>query len=105
MKSTILWALGALNVLLVVALINKYVPEQKATAQAARPSDYLMVPGELTGIPNGVIFIIDTNNGQLSAMSYDDNTNNLNPMPRIDLGQVFKAGAGIGNGGKPPKAR
>jgi hypothetical protein len=105
MKSVMLWALGALNVLLAVVLINKFLPEQKAMAQVGRPSDYLMVPGEINGVTTGVVFIVDTTKGELSAMSYDDTTNQLNPMPKIDLTQVFKAGQGIGNGGKPPKLR
>jgi hypothetical protein len=99
MKSAVLWALGALNVILAAILINKYLPEQAAHAQAGRPSDYIMVPGQLNGIPNGVVFMIDTSQGYLSAMSYDDTQNQLSPMPKIDLNQVFRAGGGVNAGG------
>lgn len=105
MKSVMLWALAALNVLLVVVLVNKFIPEQKAMAQVGRPSDYLMVPGEVNGVNTGVVFIIDTSKGELSAMSYDDASNTMNPMPKIDLAQVFTAGTGIGNANKGPKPR
>ena len=105
MKSVMLWALGALNVLLAVVLVNKFIPEQKAMAQVGRPSDYQMVPGEFNGVSTGLVFIIDTSKGELSAMTYDDTTNAILVFPKIDLTQVFKAGQGIGNGGKAPKPR
>ncbi|MDB5320371.1 MAG: hypothetical protein JWN40_2002 [Phycisphaerales bacterium] len=98
MKSAILWALGALNVLLAIVLINKFVPEQRAVAQVGRPSDYIMVPAQINGISGGVVIIVDTSKGELSAMSYNDAQNLLEPMPKIDLNQVFKVGGGIGPG-------
>ena len=104
MKSAVFWGLLALNVLLVAVLWNKYSPENQARAQA-RPSDYLTVPGVLTGVPTGVVFIVDTSRGELSAMTYDDTRDALIPMPKIDLGQVFKAGAGVGPGNKGVKPR
>lgn len=98
MKSAILWALGALNVLLAIVLINKFVPEQRAVAQVGRPSDYIMVPAQINGISGGVVIMVDTSKGELSAMSYNDAQNVLEPMPKIDLNQVFKVGGGIGPG-------
>ena|SRR5688572_801339 len=98
MKSTVLWALAALNVLLVAILVNKYLPDNAAYAQA-RPSEYLMVPGQVTGVSTGVIFIVDTSKGELSAMTFDDTRDNFKPLPRISLEQVFRAGAGVGAGG------
>lgn len=99
MKSAALWGLGALNVVLAIVLINRFTPENRAYGQA-RPSDYLMVPGQLQGVPTGVVFMVDTTKGELSAMSYDDTSGRLDPMPKIDLAAVFKAGAGVGQGGK-----
>src|SRR4051812_43404984 len=98
MKSAVLWGLGALNVLLAVIVINRFIPEQRAHAQGGRPSDYLMVPGQINGISTGVVFMVDTDKGELSAMTYDDTKNAISPMPKIDLNQVFKAGGGIGAG-------
>jgi hypothetical protein len=104
MKSAVLWGLGALNVVLAVLLINHLLPSNEARAQGgARPSDYIMVPGQLQGIPTGVVFILDTSKGELSAMSYDDVNNTLSPMPKINLEQVFKAGASAAGG--PNKVR
>ena len=107
MKSTLLWGLGALNVILAIVLINKYLPDQRAVAQVARPSDYIMVPAQITGFSSGVVIMVDTSKGELSAMTYNDTQNALEPMPKIDLNQVFRAGAGIGAapGGKGLKPR
>lgn len=105
MKSVLLWGLGALNLLLAVVVVNRFMPEQKAMAQVGRPSDYMMVPGELNGVATGVVFILDTSKGELSAMSYDENTNKINPMPKIDLANVFNAGAGVGDAGRPIRPR
>jgi hypothetical protein len=106
MKSAMLWALAGLNVLLAAVVINRFVPSQTAHAQvgAGRPSDYVMVPGELNGISTGVVFIVDTNKGELSAMTYDEN-NGLSPMPKIDLNQAFKSAGGIGTGNPKIKSR
>ena len=99
MKSAVLWGLGALNVALAAILIGNALPSNQANAQGgARPSDYIMVPGQLPGVTNGVVFILDTSKGELSAMSYDDVNNTLSPMPKISLEQVFKAGAGAAGG-------
>ena len=107
-KSAALCALVALNVLLAVVFVNRQTPDNTARAQA-RPSDFLMVPGTVTGVSTGVIFIVDTSTGQLSAITYNDTRDAVVPLPKIDLNQVFKAGAGVGAAGvggvKPPKIR
>ena len=108
MKSAVLWTLAVLNVLLVVLVVNRFLPEQRAHAQVGRPSDYIMIPGELNGVATGVIFIVDTSKGELSALSFDEAQNTISPMPKIDLNQVFKAGSSVapGPGGtKPLKPR
>jgi hypothetical protein len=104
MKSTVLWALAALNVLLVAILVNRYLPDNAAHAQAGRPSEYLMIPGQVTGVPTGVIFVVDVSRGELSAITFDDTRDNFKPLPKISLEQVFRAGAGVGAGGGGPGA-
>ena len=108
-KAFIFGALVVLNALLVVLFINKHTPDSQAHAQA-RPSDFLMVPGTVTGVSTGVVFIVDTSTGQLSAVTYNDTRDVVTPLPKIDLNQVFKAGAsvggvGAGGAGKLPKPR
>ena len=94
MKRRILWALAGLNVLLVMTLAARLSSENTAHAQAPRrPSDYIMIPGEVSGGTSAVVYMIDTGNGLLGAMTYDDSRKELNTMPPIDLARVFEAGA------------
>lgn len=105
MKSTILWTLVALNVLLAVLLINRHTQDNAAFAQAPaaatpprRPGDYLLIPGDVTGVSSGLVYIVDTNNGWLGAMSYDDSSKKLGVMPRIDITKSMSApGANTGH--------
>jgi hypothetical protein len=101
MKSTVLWGLIALNVLLLVSFLCQITRPNAAIAQAARrPADYLMIPGEVTGGPSAVVYMIDTSNGLLGAMTYDDTRHQLQNMPPIDLNAIFNAGnEGGGRGG------
>jgi hypothetical protein len=95
MKRRILWALVALNVLLAVTLAARLTGENRAVAQGVRrPADYIMIPGEVTGGSSAVVYIIDTSNGLLGAMTFDDSSKQLNTMPPIDLARVFDLGGG-----------
>jgi hypothetical protein len=104
MKSTMLWTLVALNVLLAVMLISRHTQDNAAFAQAPavprRPGDYLIIPGEVTGSSSGIIYILDTTNGWLGAMSYDDSNKKLDVMTRIDLAKTLQQAAP--NTGKTP---
>ena len=93
MRNRILWALAGLNVLLVMTLAARLTSDNAAMAQAKRPSDYVMIPGEVSGGASAVVYIIDTGSGQLGAMTYDDSGRQLNTMPPIDLARVFEGGA------------
>jgi hypothetical protein len=94
MRSKTLWALGALNVVLVVALIGRVALDNPANAQqrvaSARPSDYLMIPGDVSGVPAGVVYMIDTTNGLLSAVTYDDSNKRVSMMQPIELSRIFE---------------
>lgn len=93
MKSTVLWGLVGLNALLLFIYIGHF---SRAEAQVRRPSDYLLIPGELQqGLTEGV-YIVDTTNGFLGAMAYDDTSHQLQVMPGINLNQIF-TGAGVPN--------
>jgi hypothetical protein len=90
MKSTAIWALAALNVLLLIMLVSRGTRENTAIAQnAGRPGDYLMIPGEVVGGTDAVVYIVDQSSHQLSAMAYDDSTRRLAPMPPLNLDRVF----------------
>jgi len=104
MKSKIVWSLAALNVLLVVALVGRMNRAYAAQA-VARPSEYIMVPGEVLGGANSVVYIIDTNSQQLSALALAPAGKGVDTMAPIDLGRVFQPGGVVGNGGAAGGAR
>jgi hypothetical protein len=104
------WALIALNLLLAITLVARWTPgggENAALAQVHRPADYIMIPGEVNGGSAAVVYILDTTNGMLGAMAYDDSSHTLQTMPPLDLSRVFEIGGGgpsRGVGGPPPVA-
>jgi hypothetical protein len=96
-RSKVLWGLLGLNVFLVIVLSLKLgVAERPAHAgNALAGGDYIMAPARVTGFNNGVIFVLDTNDGILSAFSYDNNRKELNTMDPIPLTRLFQGG-GVG---------
>ena len=104
MSKRILCALAGLNVLLVMTLAGRLSSDNAAHAQAAkRTSDYIMIPGEVSGGTSAVVYMIDTSNGLLGAMTYDDSAKQLNTMPPIDLARVFEGAAGGAGTGAGPR--
>jgi hypothetical protein len=90
MKSTAVWALAALNVVLLVMLATRGTRENAAVAQnAGRPGDYLMIPGEVIGGTDAVVYVLDQSSHQLSALAYDDSMRRLATMPPMNLDRVF----------------
>lgn len=100
MKSRLVWALIALNAVLVGTLVTRWMKPQTAIAAqaAARPGDYIMVPAEVIGGSSTLIFVVDTSNNQLSGLAFDQN--NLVALPPIDLTRVFNARAVDGARGR-----
>lgn len=102
MRSKTLWALVALNVMLVALLVTRWMKPNNAMAAqaAARPGDYIMVPAEVVGGNSTLIYVVDTSNNQLSGLAFDQNK--FQALAPIDLTRVFQAGApggGAGNRG------
>jgi hypothetical protein len=94
MKTAVLWALVALNGALLLSLLNQHNHgESTANAQVGgrRPGEYIMVDGTIPGSSSGLVYVIDTVNGQLGALTYNDSNpgNKIESMPPIDLASVF----------------
>ena len=102
MKRRIVWGLVVLNLLLAVTLFMRFGRENTAIAQVRRPADYILVPGEVGGGASSVVYMIDTTNGWLGAMAYDDARKVLEAMPPIDLARVFETGPVGGGRGVAP---
>jgi hypothetical protein len=95
-KSTALWALIALNLLLVGVLVMRHGPENRAQAAQVNAGDILAVPGHLSGFPNGVVFLLDNNSGSLTAISFDEPTNSMTWLPQpIDIRRLANAAGGL----------
>lgn len=88
-RRTMLWTLVALNVVLATALAWKLGGEPTAHAQARARGDYVMVPGRVEGATSGVVYVVDTRNGLLSAFMYDRSGRELNTMQPIDLARFM----------------
>ena len=69
------------------------------TAHAAAPNinaaELLAVPGHLPGVVNGVVFLIDTQSRQLTALTFDSSTKQLRPIPPIDIGKLLNNAGGV----------
>lgn len=106
MKSVIFWALAALNVLLLAALLAPYTKDNAAYAAGrGRRPDFLMIPGRVIGQNSSVVYIIDTANRRLGAVALGANGRDVAGMAPIGLERVFQdqrpepgAGAGAGTG-------
>ena len=91
MKSTLLWALVVLNLVLLCTFIGRVSRDN--TAQAAdsrRMGDYLVVSGDVNSTTSGLVYIVDTSNELLGAMAYDDTRGAIDVMPTIDLKRIFE---------------
>lgn len=114
MKSTMLWALVALNVVLAISFIGRFMPgnaamaaQNKAGNNARRPGEYAMIPGEVTGGSAGVVYMLDTTNGLLTAATYDQATGGgkLVSQAQINVTELFARGAGQNQPKEPNKRR
>lgn len=89
-------AMIGVNAALAGLLIFNAMSDNTATAQTQSrlPSEYLMIPGEVSGSPQSIIYVIDTTNDQLSALTFDSAGNEVRTMRPIDLGRAFSGGTG-----------
>lgn len=107
MKSAVLWALVAVNALLLAAFLNRVVGANAAHAQPAgaaarRAGDYLMIPADFSGPSVGIVVVLDQTTGHLSAISLNETSPrvSLEVGRSIDLNAVFNAAPG-----QPPRGR
>jgi hypothetical protein len=93
MKSTVFWALVGLNAVLLFMFAGQFNRMNRAEAQLRRPADYLLVPGRVNGSSTSLVYIIDSTNGKLGVMAYDDSSRTLQTMPPIDLNRIYSIAA------------
>lgn len=89
LKNLILTALIVLNAALTIALTGWLAPPNAATAgsavQGGRVSDYLIIPSRPLGLPQDVLYILDTDNARLAVAGYDPTTGRIDIVPPLDL--------------------
>jgi hypothetical protein len=94
MKNVLLWTLIVANALLLASFGDRVFHQNAARAQMAgmrRPGDYLEISGMVSGSPAGLVYVVDTVNGQLTAMTFGQGgpSSQIQSMPPIDLAQIF----------------
>lgn len=97
MKSTAVWALAIVNLILLGALAGRSMQPNAAVAQVAaggRPGDYVVIPVDFTGAAVGSIVILDNVSGQMSAIQTDEATKKMYALPRVNVADLFDAAAG-----------
>lgn len=92
MKGKLFWILVGANLTLGVMFLMNVVQPSQATAQARRPAEYMMIPGEVAGGANGVVYVVDMTNGVLGALAYNDAQNRIDTMPPQDLNRALGVG-------------
>lgn len=96
MKSKLLWCLVGVNAALLITYVMPRVHENTAVAQRVeRPADYVIIPGQISGADRGVVYIVDSSNGMLSAMAYDNSSGAIEVMPPTDLTRTFEEGPSL----------
>ncbi len=106
MKRNVVWALVTVNAVLATLLVGRLMPDNRAVAQAARPGDFLLIPGTVLGGPGGaVIYVLDTANQTLGGIYYNNPRKTIEAMPPIDLVRIFAAAEGGDPAGNAPPRR
>lgn len=103
MKSVIFWALAALNVLLLAALIAPYTKDNTAHAARARRPDFIMIPGRVIGQNSSVVYVIDTANQRLGAVALSNNGKEVAGMAPVSLQRLFEDAPAGGANERDPK--
>lgn len=93
MKTKLFWCLLGVNLALAGTYLARWMNPNTAVAQAAEGAPvYLMFPGEIAGADRGVVYVLDTSNGMMSAMSFGDASGRIDIMSPTDLTRVFQEG-------------
>lgn len=99
MKSTAVWVLVILNVVLLGALVGRNMKPNAAIAQgtaagSARPGDYTIIPVDFPGAPTGFVVVLDNVSGQMTAIATNEATGRMEAIPRVNVSNLFDAAAG-----------
>lgn len=85
-KSSALRGLVVLNLLL-LTLLAAVTFGSKADAQVRQRGEYTMVGGGANGANAGIVYVVDTVNNQMIALTYDQTNKSLVGVGSRDLGR------------------
>lgn len=86
-----------LNVVLLI-LLGAVTFGSQAIAQTRVRGDYVMVGGGANGANSGVVYVVDTVNNQMIAVTYDNTTKAL---AGVGARNLSRDGAQVAQGGRP----
>ena len=89
LKSALMWAMIWINVILLVGWAIKLTSPQ-ASAQFRQRLNLLMIPGAVQTGNGSAIYVVNTDNGSLAAIFYNEGTGRMEPMRPIDLNAAFQ---------------
>ena len=89
MKSIVIWALVALNGVLLAELVSNYTGDNTALAARSRRPDIVMIPGEIIGGNSSVVYVIDSANRRVGAVALDTNGRSLVGLAPQNLDRIF----------------
>jgi hypothetical protein len=105
MKNTVFWALLVINALLLAMLVSPHIRGNDAMAQrgggGARRPDVMMIPGDAVSQSSAIVYLIDTKNQQLAAITLNGNGNGIDSLEPQPLDRVFEDRGG----GEAPKTK
>ncbi len=108
MRNYLLTGLIIVNVILacLVGVSLFHTPVAKAQP-IGLAGNFLMVNGNVLGLPNDVVYVVDLTNRQLSALYYDRNIQDVALIGQRDLVRdlAIQAGPGIPRPGAAPRTR
>jgi len=93
MRNLLLSGLIVVNLILIVAVAGSvfHLPQAKAQVMGLA-GNFMMVSGSVTGFPNDVVYIVNLETRQLSALTYD---RDLSQIGARDLNRDLSVPAGM----------
>lgn len=89
-KSAVIAAMVVVNAALGLSLVSSLTEGNTAeAAQVGRPSEYLMIPAQITNLNSDIVYIIDTQTGNLTAAAMDQTSKTIQFIAPVPLGDAF----------------
>ena len=88
-KTAVVAGLVVANAALGLSLLGRHVEANTAEAQVGRPSEYIMIPAELTSLNQDIVYIVDQDNGNTTAVAFQQNNKAMEFIAPVPLSRFF----------------